>query len=78
MSCKCTHCKNYPLYKWATIMECACECHTDKDITGHDRLCCEFPNGKKKDNPHKNLKSVEYYKGILNEWNKEADVELIK
>ena len=36
------------------------------DITGHDSLCCEFPNGKVKDNPYKELEPARYYKEILN------------
>jgi len=49
------------------IMNCVCGCHTDKEIVGHSSLCCEFPNGKKKNNPYKKLKSVEYYRKILEE-----------
>ena len=59
--CECEHCKTYPLYKWATIMECKCMCHTSEGIEGHDSLCCEFPNGKKKDNPYNELRSAAYY-----------------
>ena len=59
--CNCILCKKYRKYKWATIMECGCGCHDDKGISGHDALCCEFPNGKRKNNPYKKLKSAKHY-----------------
>lgn len=61
MKCNCSFCKNYDKYRWATIMECQCHCHDSESINGHDGLCCEFPNGKKKDNPYKKLKEASYY-----------------
>jgi len=64
--CNCHFCKNYDKYRWATIMECKCGCHDDDVINGHDSLCCEFSNGKKKDNPYKNLRSAKYYNSIIN------------
>lgn len=64
-SCNCTHCVNYELYKWAVVMECKCGCHTGDGMAGHSGLCCEFPNGLKKNNPHENLKPAKYYKEIL-------------
>ena len=67
-SCNCTHCKTYPLYKWAVVSECGCGCHTGDGMTGHDALCCSLPNVLKKNNPHKNLKEAKYYRGILDEW----------
>jgi len=66
--CKCTHCTNYDLYRWATIMECGCGCHDDEHPAGHDSLCCPFPNGKKKDNSYNELKPAIEYKKILDEW----------
>ena len=49
-------------------MECKCGCHKSDGMTGHDALCCEFPNGLQKNNPYKKLKSVEYYRKIIHEW----------
>lgn len=66
-SCSCTHCVNYELYKWEVVMECGCSCHDRDGMTGHDGLCCSFPNGLKKNNPHENLKEAKYYKTILKE-----------
>jgi hypothetical protein len=34
-------------------------------MTGHDGLCCEFPNGLKKNNPHERLAPARRYKKIL-------------
>lgn len=64
--CNCDFCANYDLYRWATIMECKCGCHCDDTIVGHDRLCCEFPNGKRINNPYKELKAAVVYNTILN------------
>ena len=61
----CNFCTTYNLYRWAIIMECKCSCHDSTDITGHDSLCCEFPNGKRKDNPYNDLKPARHYKKIL-------------
>jgi len=71
--CNCKFCRNYRRYVWAVIMECPCGCHTDKNKRpiGHDSLCCEFPNGKRKDNPYKKLKPASYYKKVLDEFLKE-------
>jgi len=66
--CKCEHCTAYDLYRWATIMECGCGCHDEDVPSEHDNLCCPFPNGKRKDNPHKELLPASSYKKILNEW----------
>lgn len=52
-SCECSLCKAYDTRRWETIESCQCACHTSDKIAGHDSLCCEFPNGKKKDNPYK-------------------------
>lgn len=65
--CSCLFCKTYHKYKWAVIMECKCNCHIAKEPSGHDALCCEFPNGKKKDNPYTNLESAETYLKIIND-----------
>jgi hypothetical protein len=55
-------------------MECPCHCHISDGIDGHDSLCCEFPNGKRKDNPYKELKTSSYYLGILNDFEKETQL----
>jgi len=47
-------------------MECKCACHDSTSITGHEGLCCEFPNGKRKDNPYTDLKPAKEYKKIFN------------
>lgn len=54
--CNCTLCKEINKRQWKTIMECECVCHTEYSIIGHSSLCCEYPNGKKWDNPYKKLK----------------------
>ena len=41
-------------------------------MTGHDGLCCEFPNGLKKNNPHKDLLPTKEYLKTLDEFEKEA------
>lgn len=71
--CKCVHCTNHDLYRWATIMECKCICHDDPHPLGHDGLCCSYPNGKRKDNPYSDLKPASEYKKILDEWEREAN-----
>ena len=71
--CTCVFCRNYNRYKWAVIMECGCGCHLGKGIDGHDSLCCEFPNGKKKNNPYKRLKSAQFYKDRIDEWDKKCE-----
>ena len=40
-------------------MECPCDCHDHKEPSGHDGLCCEFPNGRKKENPGKLMRDDE-------------------
>ena len=57
--CDCEYCKTYSKYKWAVIMECGCGCHNLDGLTGHDKLCCEIPNGLRKDNPHTELEKAE-------------------
>lgn len=61
--CDCDFCKTYDKYKWATISECGCACHTSSTgLVGHEGLCCEYPNGKKEYNPYSNLlPATEYY-----------------
>ena len=76
--CQCTHCVNYELYKWAVIMECPCLCHSDDGVTGHDSLCCEFPNGLRKNNPHKVLEKAEVYRKILNDWERDTDNKMME
>ena len=72
--CNCNFCKNYDKYRWAIITECPCACHTCEEISGHDGLCCEFPNGKRKDNPYKKLKPAAFYKKIIQDWQRECDI----
>lgn len=71
--CNCKFCRNYHRYIWATISECGCGCHQVKTPTGHDGLCCEFPNGYKSDNPYKKLKPAIYYRKIMDKWQKECN-----
>ena len=54
--CDCALCKEIDKDRWKTIMECGCLCHTEHGIIGHSSLCCEYPNGKKCDNPYKDKK----------------------
>lgn len=65
--CQCDFCRTYDRYIWAVVAECGCECHRNTDLRpeGHDGLCCEFPNGKKADNPYNDLKEAVVYKEIL-------------
>jgi len=67
--CTCEFCITYDKFRWATIMECKCCCHNDEEILGHDELCCPFPNGKKKNNPHVNLKPALEYRKLLDSYN---------
>jgi hypothetical protein len=55
-------------------MECKCVCHDDQHPSGHDGLCCQFPNGKRKDSPYNNLKPASEYKKILDKWVREANI----
>ena len=66
--CDCVHCTNYDMFKWATIMECKCACHDSSNPSGHDELCCPFPNGQRKNNPYDKLKPAIEYRKILDEW----------
>lgn len=50
--CQCDLCRTHDKYRWTTISKCRCLCHVVEVVTGHDSLCCEFPNGKRKDNPY--------------------------
>lgn len=52
--CTCDFCKDHEKYKWAVVMSCGCGCHSD-GMTGHSGLCCEIPNGLKKNNPYPEL-----------------------
>lgn len=63
--CNCDFCKAYAKYKWAKVMECGCACHDGDGITGHDGLCCEFPNALRKNNPYINLEPSEHYKQTI-------------
>lgn len=65
LKCNCYFCEIYDKYRWAVISDCKCGCHNDDDVIGHDSLCCEFPNGKKKDSPYKKLKASKHYKKLL-------------
>jgi hypothetical protein len=67
-SCQCQFCRTYDRYVWAVVMECGCGCHSDtgeNKPSGHDSLCCEFPNGHKCDNPYTDLRTASDYKKIL-------------
>lgn len=66
--CGCKFCQTYELYQWAVVMECPCHCHDEDGMTGHDGLCCEFPNGLRRNNPHKDLLPAKDYLKILNEF----------
>jgi hypothetical protein len=65
--CSCKFCQTYEYYKWAVVMECGCGCHDSDGMSGHDSLCCEFPNGLRVNNPHKELKSAIEYGEIISE-----------
>jgi hypothetical protein len=58
-------------------MECGCSCHTNPDgrPSGHDGLCCEFPNGLRKNNPYKKLLPASVYRQRIEEWEKECEEE---
>jgi len=62
------------MYRWAIIMECKCACHDTPHPAGHDGLCCPFPNGKRNDNPYRELKPASEYKKILDEWQRETNL----
>lgn len=68
--CSCKSCTNYDLFRWATIMECKCMCHNSSEPVGHSGLCCEFPNGRKSENPYNELKPAVEYRKILDEIDK--------
>lgn len=51
--CECDVCKQIDKKRWETIEKCPCYCHDVEHPAGHDSLCCAYPNGKRKDNPHK-------------------------
>ena len=70
--CKCLFCETYNKYKWAVVMECGCSCHDGDGMSGHDGLCCEFPNGLKRNNPHHVLETREFYDKILNKFMNDA------
>lgn len=63
--CGCEFCRTYEKYQWAVVMECKCVCHNLDGMAGHDSLCCEFPNGLRKNNPHTDLLSAKEYKTIF-------------
>lgn len=63
--CQCNLCTNIDKYRWATIMECKCCCHDSDDVTGHDSLCCEYPNGLRRNNPYKDLLPAKHYGQII-------------
>jgi hypothetical protein len=75
-TCNCEFCRAYAKYIWAVIMECKCGCHYDDIPSGHDSLCCEFPNGRRKDNPYSDLLPASEYKAVLDKWKKEANEEI--
>ena len=71
--CDCQSCQTYDKYKWAVIMECGCSCHDSDGTTGHDGLCCEIPNGLRKNNPYKELDKAEVYRKILDKMEEEDE-----
>ena len=52
-TCTCAICKETDKKRWETIEACRCGCHEADFPVGHERLCCEYPNGKKADNPNR-------------------------
>ena len=64
--CGCKICKITDKFKWATIRECYCGCHSIRGIFGHDSLCCAYVNGKEYKNPYKKLGKAKYYETKLN------------
>lgn len=69
--CTCDFCTTYDKYMWAKVSECKCGCHTSDGPSGHDSLCCEFPNVFIKDNPYTDLKPASYYREILDKMEEE-------
>ena len=65
--CQCKICTNIDKYLWATVTECKCICHSNDGMTGHENLCCEYPNVLKKDNPHQNLLPAKHYGQIIHD-----------
>ena len=67
--CNCDFCKTHDKHRWSSIKECGCFCHASNEIVGHDSLCCEYPNGKKKDNPYREgeLQHPSYYNKLMEE-----------
>ena len=49
--CDCRLCLDNNKRRWQMIENCQCTCHDSDQPSGHDGLCCEFPNGRKKENP---------------------------
>jgi hypothetical protein len=49
-------------------MECGCACHDDDGMSGHDSLCCEFPNVLRKNNPHKDLLPLKEYQAMMDKF----------
>jgi len=64
--CTCKLCKVHDKLRWATIAECKCACHDDERPSGHDSLCCAYPNGVRTNTPYGELNSAQYYKDISN------------
>lgn len=52
---------------WAMVSECGCGCHTTGYV-GHERLCCEYPNVLKKENPFTDLESATHYEKEYNDY----------
>jgi hypothetical protein len=77
-ACSCKFCATYDLYRWATISQCRCACHGTDSPSGHDGLCCEFPNGYKGDSPYDQLRDVKDYRTVLDLLNEEAERDMIE
>jgi hypothetical protein len=65
--CQCKLCLNIDKYRWATVMECKCVCHDSDGLSGHESLCCEYPNVLKRNNPYMDLLSSNCYNKIIND-----------
>jgi hypothetical protein len=66
--CNCEFCTAYRKYIWAVVMSCGCSCHRGDGMTGHGGLCCEIPNGLKKNNPYPELEDKELCEKIKKEF----------
>lgn len=51
--CGCEECLKYYYQIIKVVKKCKCVCHDDLFPSGHDGLCCEFPNTYRKGLPIK-------------------------